>query len=75
MPCSASDNCISREGALTDNLDPLDDHEGGPPFSLSSKVYNELLSDDFDLVIHEKPKAGFNLELSKHDMIAVYRRK
>lgn len=58
-----------------DRTDPLDDHEGGPPFSLSTAIYNDLLSNDFDLIIHEKPTATFNLELSRHDMIAAYRRK
>ena len=50
-------------------------HEGGPPFSLTPEIYDDLLLPHFDKVYHQKPGRGFDLELSKNDMIAVYRRR
>lgn len=50
-------------------------HEGGPPFSLTPEIYDDLLLPYFDKIYHQKPEKSFDLELSKNDMIAVYRKK
>ncbi len=66
---------LSQDGILIALQHPLDKHEGGPPWSLSSELYEELLSPYFDNIWLKKPNKGFDLELAKHDVMSVWRKK
>ncbi|ORY83608.1 S-adenosyl-L-methionine-dependent methyltransferase [Protomyces lactucae-debilis] len=66
---------LTAPGSLLVTLQhPLDEHEGGPPFSLTSALYDELLLGAFDKVYFERPTKSFKLETSKLDMIAVFKK-
>ncbi|BFZ53790.1 hypothetical protein PYCC9005_000821 [Savitreella phatthalungensis] len=67
---------IAPRGVLITLQHPLDaGHGGGPPFSLTTELYDELLlSQGFKRIYREKPGKSFDLEMSKKDLIAVFRR-
>ena len=47
---------------------------GGPPWGLTSEVYEELLSGGFEKVHHYKPKRTHSIG-GQSDRVAVWRRK
>jgi len=47
---------------------------GGPPWGLTSAVYEELLSDGFEKMVHYKPERTHKIGEGT-DYIAVWRRK
>lgn len=56
-------------------LVPLDSHTGGPPFSLSKEIYDELLLDNFTKIFIEQPIKNFSSVAPDSHLIAVYQRK
>ncbi|KAI9303187.1 S-adenosyl-L-methionine-dependent methyltransferase [Cunninghamella echinulata] len=64
---------IKSGGTLICLMFPLEEREGGPPFSLSVECYNGLLSANFDLVFI-KDAVGHESRLGK-EKISVWKRK
>lgn len=67
--------CKPETGILVTIMFPLAEFEGGPPYSLSSQVYEQLLKDKFELVHGPVVSEATVPNRAGREMIAAWRRK